>query len=79
MLKAATEAGISADEAKTFIEDCNAGVRETKEALRESAMNGIDAVPNIVIEGKRRDFSFEGAKEVEEFEKALHQVAKESK
>lgn len=48
-------------------------------AIQEQAGNGVDAVPYIMIEGKRRDFTLEGAKEIEEFEKALHQVAKESK
>lgn len=47
-------------------------------AVREQAGNGVDAVPHIVLEGKRRDLTIEGAKEIEEFEKGLHQIAKES-
>ena len=46
--------------------------------IREQAGNGIDAVPYVVIEGKRRDFTFQGAKEVSEYVKALEQVIKES-
>jgi len=46
--------------------------------IREQAGNGIDAVPYIVIEGKRRDFTLQGAKEVPEYVKALEQVIKES-
>jgi len=46
--------------------------------IREQAGNGIDAVPYIVIEGKRRDFTLQGAKEVSEYVKTLEQVIKES-
>lgn len=46
--------------------------------IREQASNGIDAVPHIMIEGKRRDVTLEGAKEVEEYVKALQQIIKES-
>ena len=47
--------------------------------IREQAGNGIDAVPYIVLEGKRRDFTLEGAKEVEDYVKEFEKVAKESK
>ena len=47
--------------------------------VREQASNGIDTVPNIMIEGKRRDITLVGAKEVEEYTKALKQIVKESK
>ena len=46
--------------------------------IREQAGNGVDAVPYIVVEGKRRDFTLEGAKEVDEYVKILQQVTKES-
>lgn len=46
--------------------------------IREQASNGVDAVPNIMIEGKRRDFTLEGAKDVAEYVKTLEQVIKES-
>ena len=45
--------------------------------IREQAGNGVDAVPHVVIEGRRRDFTLEGAKEVGEYLKALEGVAKE--
>ena len=48
-------------------------------AIREQAGNGVDAVPNITIEGKRRDLTLLGAKEIEEYEKAIEQIVKESK
>lgn len=46
--------------------------------IREQASNGVDSVPYIVFEGKRRDFTREGAKEVGEYLKVLEGVAKES-
>jgi predicted DsbA family dithiol-disulfide isomerase len=52
---------------------------DVKALIREQASNGVDSVPTIIFEGKRRDFTLIGAKDVEEYEKVLHQVAKESK
>ncbi|KAL1297261.1 hypothetical protein AAFC00_004820 [Neodothiora populina] len=78
LLKATTEAGIPEQEAKTFIDDEDEGLLDTKLAVREQAGNGVDAVPHINIEGKRRDFTFEGCREVEDYRKALEQVIKES-
>lgn len=37
------------------------------------------AVPYIVLEGKRRDFTIQGAKDVDEYLKELEKVVKESK
>ena len=79
LLKATTDAGISESEAKPFIEDKNDGLRDTKMLIREQAGNAVDSVPYIVFEGKKRDITLIGAKEVEEYEKALAQIAKESK
>ncbi len=47
--------------------------------IREQAGNGIDSVPYVVIEGKRRDITLVGAKEVDEYVKEFEKVAKESK
>ena len=79
LLKATTDAGIPESEAKPYIEDKSDGVMDTRMLIREQAGNGVDSVPYIVIEGKRRDITLVGAKEVEEYEKALAQIAKESK
>ena len=78
MLKATSDAGIPESEAKPFIEDKDDGMMDVKNAVREQAGNGVDSVPYIVFEGKRRDFTLVGAKEIEEYEKTLAQVAKES-
>lgn len=79
MLKATTDAGISESDAKPLIEDKNDGLLDVKNMVRMQAGNGVDAVPTIMIEGKRRDITLVGAKEVEEYTKALKQIVKESK
>lgn len=70
-------AGLSEQETKTVIEDESEGLMETKMAIREQAGNGVDSVPYVVFEGRKRDFTLIGAKEVAEYEKVLAQVAKE--
>ncbi|KAK3178583.1 hypothetical protein OEA41_000720 [Lepraria neglecta] len=79
LLKAATDAGIDRSKAEDFIGDEYEGLPETKMLIREQAGNGIDAVPYVVLEGKRRDFTLEGAKEVDEYVKEFEKIAKESK
>ncbi|KAH8893279.1 thioredoxin-like protein [Thozetella sp. PMI_491] len=78
LLAACVEAGIDEDEAKAVVEDESEGLADVKSAIRESAMNGIDSVPYIVVEGKRRDFTLVGAKEIEDYVKTLTAIAKES-
>jgi predicted DsbA family dithiol-disulfide isomerase len=78
LLKAMNAAGIDEQDAKAFIEDEDEGLMDVKMLIREQAGNGIDAVPYVVIEGKRRDISLEGCKEVQEYVKALERVIKES-
>ncbi|MCJ1398556.1 hypothetical protein MMC11_001756 [Xylographa trunciseda] len=78
LLKSTTAAGINEAEATKFIEDEDEGLQDVKLLMREQAGNGVDSVPHIVFEGRRRDFTLEGAKEVAEYLKVLDQVAKES-
>ncbi|KAL8680208.1 MAG: hypothetical protein Q9186_003566 [Xanthomendoza sp. 1 TL-2023] len=78
LLKAATEAGIDRATAEALVGDEYEGLSETKMLIREQVSNGVDSVPYVVIEGKRRDFTLEGAKEVGEYLKTLQGVAKES-
>lgn len=47
--------------------------------IREQAINGIDSVPYIVFEGKRRDFTLDGAKEVDEYLKTMEALVKETR
>jgi predicted DsbA family dithiol-disulfide isomerase len=65
-------------EAKPFIDDEYEGLQDVKMLIREQTGNGVDSVPHIVIEGKRRDITLTGAREVEEYVKALERVMKES-
>ncbi|KAF2670209.1 thioredoxin-like protein [Microthyrium microscopicum] len=78
LLKACTEGGVPEDVAKRIVEDQDEGLMEAKQEIREAVSNGIDSVPHIIFEGKKRDITLEGAKEVEEYEKALGQILKES-
>jgi predicted DsbA family dithiol-disulfide isomerase len=76
LLKALDDAGVPAEEGKAFVEDKDEGMMDVRMAVRQQAGDGM---PYIIFEGKRRDITLVGAKEVEEYEKALAQIAKESK
>ena len=78
LLNAAAEAGIPESDMKAFLEDRSEGLQDVKMLIREQAGNGVDSVPYIVFEGKRRDLTLVGAKEVEEYEKALETIVRES-
>lgn len=78
LLKAATDAGVAEEEAKAFVDDEDEGMMEVKMLIREQAADGIDAVPYIVFEGKKRDLTLQGAKEVDEYTRVLEIIAKES-
>jgi len=78
LMKACIDSGIHEDEAKLFLEDEDEGMMDVKILIREQAGNGIDSVPYVIIEGKRRDLTLVGAKDVDEYVKALEQVVKES-
>ena len=73
------DAGVNRSKAKAFIGDKYEGLPETKMLIREQAGNGVDSVPFVVLEGKRRDFTLVGAKEVDEYLKEFEKLAKESK
>lgn len=75
---ATSTAGIPESKAKTVIEDEYEGLQDVKMLIREQAGNGVDSVPYIVVEGNRRGFTLQGAREVREYVKALDQVIKES-
>lgn len=79
LLHAATEAGILESNAKRVFEGRSEGLQDVKMLLREQTGNGVDNVPYIVVEGKRRDLTLIGTKEVEEYEKVLAIVVRESR
>ena len=78
LLEACKEAGVPENEAKEVVNDQSEGLQDVKLLIREQAGNGIDSVPFIVIEGRKRDVTVHGAKEVEDYVKALNQIIKES-
>jgi len=77
LVNAAVDAGIDRSEAEKFVNG-DEWEQEVKMAIREQAANGIDAVPYVVIEGKKRDVALTGAKDVNQYVKSLEQVMKES-
>ncbi|KAF9880862.1 DSBA-like thioredoxin domain-containing protein [Colletotrichum karsti] len=79
LLEACVEAGIPEAEAREVIEDETEGKIEVKNMIRMSSMDGVDAVPHIMFEGRRRDLTLIGAKEVGEYVKTLQSIIKESK
>lgn len=78
LLQAALDGGVERAEADAFLGDEYEALPETKMLIREQAGNGIDSVPYVVFEGKRRDFTLEGAKEVEEYLKEMEKLVKET-
>ena len=74
---ACVEAGLSEEEAREVVAEEEEGLREVKAAVMEQAGNGVDSVPYVVFEGRKRDFTLVGAKSVEEYKKVLGQVEKE--
>ncbi|OAA46076.1 DSBA-like thioredoxin domain protein [Metarhizium rileyi] len=77
LVGACVDAGIAEEDARRLVEDKDMGLREVSARLREVAMDA-DAVPMVVVEGKRRDITLTGAKEVKDYAKALQTVIKES-
>lgn len=78
LLEACNEAGVDEKEAKAVVDEKDEGMQDVKMLIREQAGNGIDSVPFILFEGKRRDITLQGAQEVEDYVKALNQIVKES-
>lgn len=77
-MTACKEAGIPEEEAKKVIGDRDEGLMETKMKIREQQSNGVDSVPYVVVEGRRRDVTIQGANEVEDYVKALEKIVKEA-
>ncbi|KXJ87742.1 hypothetical protein Micbo1qcDRAFT_190192 [Microdochium bolleyi] len=77
LIKACVEAGVPEGEARRVVEDVNLGRQLATRKIRMSKSDGVDSVPTVVFEGKRRDVTLVGAKEVFEYEKALATIVKE--
>jgi len=74
------DVGLSEELARRLVagEQREEGLAEVKMRAREVARD-VDAVPTVVIEGRRRDLTLTGAKEVADYVKALQTIIKESK
>lgn len=78
LLKASLEAGVPEEEARKVVLDESVGLEEAERIVAEERGNGVDSVPVVVVEGRKRDFTLTGAKSVEEYKRCLETVAKES-
>ncbi|KAI0134331.1 thioredoxin-like protein [Xylariales sp. AK1849] len=79
LLAACTEAGVEeADARRVVVEEKDTGLSEVKGLVRMVGMDGVDSVPTVMFEGRRRDLTLTGAKEFEEYEKSLRTIVKES-
>ena len=78
LAQATHSAGLSDVTSLRIIQDKDEHLPEVKMQIQEQRSNGVDSVPDIRIEGKRRDFRLQGAKEVDEYVKTLEQIIKES-
>lgn len=78
LVRAGTAAGLQETEVRAVVDDRSVGLQDVKMQIREQAGNGVDSVPYIVLEGKRRDLTLVGLKEVEEYVKAMESIARES-
>jgi predicted DsbA family dithiol-disulfide isomerase len=78
LMAACKDAGIDEKEAESVVGNESEGLAETKMLMREQVGNGVDSVPFVVIEGRRRDVTIQGANEVQDYVKALMQIVKES-
>ncbi|UNI20554.1 hypothetical protein JDV02_006632 [Purpureocillium takamizusanense] len=73
------DAGLPEGEAARLVrDDRDEGLAELRRRAREVACD-VDGVPTVVLEGRRRDLTLTGAKEVAEYVKALQTIIKESK
>jgi predicted DsbA family dithiol-disulfide isomerase len=79
LVGACVEAEMSEEEAKQMVEEKGSWTAETKRLIREQISEGVDGVPSVRIEGKRRDLTLVGARSVDEYVKALVTIAKESR
>lgn len=61
-----------------FFEDPDILLPETEALLCEQVSNGVDTLPLVVFEGRRRDFPFKGAKEVRGYLAVMEKLVKEN-
>lgn len=62
----------------SFLEYPDIFLPETKALLCEQVRNGLDTLPLVVFEWRRRDFTLNGAKEVGEYLAVREKLVKET-
>ncbi|OAL49089.1 thioredoxin-like protein [Pyrenochaeta sp. DS3sAY3a] len=70
-------AGVPEGEARRVVGDEGLGVGEVRRRIGVQRADGVDGVPVVRVEGRKRDFTLTGAKEEGEYEKVLRQVERE--
>ncbi|KAI9644075.1 hypothetical protein NHQ30_007427 [Ciborinia camelliae] len=78
LVAACKDAGVDEGEARKIIVDEYEGLMDVKNMIREAEGNGVDSVPVVNFEGRRRDIMLTGAQEVDEYVKTLERIVKES-
>jgi predicted DsbA family dithiol-disulfide isomerase len=79
LVNVCVQAGMTEEEARKTVHEKEEWAAETKGLIREQIGEGVDTVPTVRIEGRRRDLTLVGAKSVEEYVKAFVTIAKESR
>lgn len=83
LVAACVEGGVPEDEARRVVgadgeqQQEIPGAQLARRKIGMSRADGVDSVPTVVFEGRRRDVTLIGAKEVFEYEKALATIVKE--
>lgn len=77
LAEACAEAGIDAGEAAAAVRDKGMGAERCRREIRAAGAD-VEVVPVVVVEGRRRDLTLRGAREVGQYVAALETVVKES-
>uniref|UniRef100_A0A0B7K8H5 DSBA-like thioredoxin domain-containing protein n=1 Tax=Bionectria ochroleuca TaxID=29856 RepID=A0A0B7K8H5_BIOOC len=77
LVESCVEASIDREEATAVVRDQSKKEAEVKRGMRDVARD-IDSVPSVRFEGRRRDITIRGAKEVPDYIKTLETIIKDS-
>lgn len=77
LVESCVEAGVEKAEAEDVVRDKSKGERAAREKLRSVAMD-VDAVPSVKFEGRKRDITLTGAKDISDYVQTLETIIKES-
>ncbi|KAL8392956.1 hypothetical protein RB595_002954 [Gaeumannomyces hyphopodioides] len=80
LVAACVEAGLPKAEARALVVEDRGGrgLAEVRRAMAEQRIDGVDSVPRVLLEGRKRDITLVGAREVVEYSKAIQTIVKES-